>query len=398
MAKNIHATQDWTSQKITEALENYTPSGGGGDNGDYVSSVVFNTFSDDVNNRIDYLNNETSDAINFLEKYGTTNVYVLQPGIDVTVDETGTVITGTVSGEVLDLSDYDIVVVPEGITEITSSQGTYITAKKLILPSTCTYMIYDPINSEELVLSEGAKTLGFTMCTMSCDIYLPSSLTIFDVNDSTIASTIYCNEKSKYFKYIGNTDADISGKIYFPESISKIELELCHNTNFGLYVYNPNATLIIENNNASDDTPVCINVYSYAGSNVENTIRNYSLSIPDYMSSTTYNFNNIGSDCSIFVYNFIATEATLSANEYYSFTDISSLTVTLDTASTTRLDEFMFSFETPADVSTFSFGVLTDEGIEIKWIKEPSLKANYIYEVSIVNGVGVIAGTAKEVA
>ena len=58
----------------------------------------------------------------------------------------------------------------------------------------------------------------------------------------------------------------------------------------------------------------------------------------------------------------------------------------------------MFSFETPADVSTFSFGVLTDEGVEIKWIKEPNLKPNYIYEVSIVNGVGVIAGTSKEVA
>lgn len=92
-----------------------------------------------------------------------------------------------------------------------------------------------------------------------------------------------------------------------------------------------------------------------------------------------------------------ATEATISPNEYYSFTGISFLTVTLDTASTTKLDEFMFSFETPSDISSFSFGILTDESVEIKWVKEPNLKPDYVYEVSVVNSVGVIAGTAKEV-
>lgn len=85
----------------------------------------------------------------------------------------------------------------------------------------------------------------------------------------------------------------------------------------------------------------------------------------------------------------------LTPNYHYMFYDISSLTVTLPSHPITYLYEFMFSFETPETVDNSFLQIISDE--EIKWIKEPNLKPDYVYEVSVVNGVGVIAGTAKEV-
>ena len=85
----------------------------------------------------------------------------------------------------------------------------------------------------------------------------------------------------------------------------------------------------------------------------------------------------------------------LKPNCYYIFYDTSSLTVTLPSHPITYLHEFMFSFETPETVDNSFLQIISDE--EIKWVKEPNLKPDYVYEVSVVNGVGVIAGTAKEV-
>ena len=56
----------------------------------------------------------------------------------------------------------------------------------------------------------------------------------------------------------------------------------------------------------------------------------------------------------------------------------------------------MFSFDTPDSVTDAFLYIISDQ--EIKWIKEPNIKPNYIYEVSIVNNVGVIAGFPKGVA
>lgn len=90
------------------------------------------------------------------------------------------------------------------------------------------------------------------------------------------------------------------------------------------------------------------------------------------------------------------TEATIKPNVFYSFTGIDFLIVTLDVTSTTKLDEFMFSFETPKTADSAFLYIISDN--EIKWVKEPNIKPNYIYEVSIVNNVGVIAGIPKEVS
>ena len=95
------------------------------------------------------------------------------------------------------------------------------------------------------------------------------------------------------------------------------------------------------------------------------------------------------------IHNSTLSEVTLPANDYYLFSEIDYLKITLDTASTTILDEFMFSFTTPENADNSFLQIISDN--EIKWIKEPNIKPNYIYEVSIVNNVGVIAGIPKEV-
>lgn len=287
----------------------------------------------------------TKEKIKNFEKYGTTDVYVLQEGVDFVTDSTGTVITGTVNGNLLDKSGCTIVI-PEGIVKIsiynsedTSERG--IIADKVILPSTFERIESDLITINEVVLSEGITSLSTADVIFSGNLYLPKSLVHLEL-----------------FGFNGN--------IYFNNEMS---------TEFEFYFNEGDCTL-----------------YGYAGSIAEKLAKE----------NGRFAFVNIGSDYSIAINNSTTTAATIKPNEYYAFAGseempLSSLTVTLDSASTTKLDEFMFSFETPSDISAFSFVVLTDGNVEIKWIKEPKLKPNYIYEVSVVNSVGVIAGTTKEV-
>jgi hypothetical protein len=73
------------------------------------------------------------------------------------------------------------------------------------------------------------------------------------------------------------------------------------------------------------------------------------------------------------------------------------LSVELAETSNNQLDEFMFSFVTPEIADNSFLQIISNK--EIQWVKEPNIKPNYIYEVSIVNNVGVIAGVPnKEVS
>lgn len=306
--------------------------------------------------------------LEYLEKYGTTDVHVLQPGIDVRVDETGKVIIGTVSGRVLDLSG-KVIAIPEGITEISrdsldNSLDYLIYCEKCICPDSLVKILEGGIRAKEFKLNKNLTQLDLTDYG-AISSYGPVKITI-----------------SHNIKILGIGLYDST--LIFDENVNVVNCSISL-SNCNIKVLNPHATLDFGFADA------CF-FYGYRNSTLEELFK----SRDDMRFANT--FINTGSDCAPLLYSSTATEAILSANKYYTFTNISSLTVTLDTASATKLDEFMFSFETPADISSFSFGVLTDEGVEIKWIKEPNLKPNYIYEVSIVNGVGVIAGTAKEVA
>ena len=308
--------------------------------------------------------------LELLEKYGTTDVYVLQEGVDFVLGDYDTII------EMLRV-DYSgqTIAFPEGIKNISASVGEVpLTCKKLIFPDTLISFDVYPICIEEIITNK--------VQTLTLDP---------DMNYSNLEGKI--PERIAFGENIRNICVRGGTKIVFDKppinhvTIAAEIYGIAYSDWVSVNLRNVNSyTLELDDYNADEVTPPNFEICGYAGSKAER-----------YARENNIQFMNIGSDCSPLLYSSKATETTLFANEYYTFTEIDSLTVTLDTASTTKLDEFMFSFETPNDVSSFSFGVLTDAGVEIKWVKEPNLKPNYIYEVSIVNNVGVIAGTAKEV-
>ena len=80
-----------------------------------------------------------------------------------------------------------------------------------------------------------------------------------------------------------------------------------------------------------------------------------------------------------------ATTVTLNPNEYYIWGEMSTLTLTLGTASTTYLDEFMFQFDSGSTATTLTF----TNASNVRWVQPLTPQANKTYQVSIVNNIGV---------
>ena len=316
-----------------------------------------------------------SENIELLEKYGTTNVYVLQEGIDF-IYENGLLVS--CDNKIIDCST-QTVVIPE-IEDRYQIDGTFIwlKAKELIVTPTFAGITGNCVQMEKLTIPEGVETIFITDSNPTEPLYLPSSLkelTLFTFSNNDI----YFSDKTKSVKVTALYGSNISMKC--PKDMLGINLE--NGIPSKLYIENPHMVVHGVPSNS-------FNLYGYAGSTAE-------LFANDEWIKPLVNFINIGSDYSININETSSVATTIQANQYYQFTNATSLAISLDTISATKLDEFMFSFKTPSDVSKYSL-VIFNEGAPIKWIKEPKFKPNYIYEVSIVNGVGVIAGTVKEVA
>ena len=82
------------------------------------------------------------------------------------------------------------------------------------------------------------------------------------------------------------------------------------------------------------------------------------------------------------------TTFTLTPNVFHIWGTVTSLTLTLATASTTTMDEFMFQFTSGTTATTLSLPST------VKWIAEPEIEANMTYQVSIVNNIAVIGGVS----
>lgn len=80
-----------------------------------------------------------------------------------------------------------------------------------------------------------------------------------------------------------------------------------------------------------------------------------------------------------------STTFTLTPNVLHVWGAVTKLTITLGTANNATLDEFMFQFTSGSTATNLSLPNT------IKWIAEPNVEANKIYQCSIVNNVGVIA-------
>lgn len=82
------------------------------------------------------------------------------------------------------------------------------------------------------------------------------------------------------------------------------------------------------------------------------------------------------------------TTFTLTPNIFHVWGTVASLTMTLATASTTTMDEFMFQFTSGTSATTLSLPST------VKWIAEPEIEAGMTYQVSIVNNIAVIGGVS----
>lgn len=338
-----------------------------------------------------YDDTKLKDELN-LKLYGTTDVYTL------TKDDIN-IVDGHFKSQKFEKIEHDIIIIPEGVTEIRPEplnndnyeEGEFIInliAKKVICPDTLRTLksIRIPLESEPEVIYLGNETLlneGLETITLE-----------EDANGGSIGDLVLPSTVLNFDTYM------LSDTIILPEFITSIKSFSIFFPDGGkLYVYNPTMDFSSVIYLQDDYSPLRgLTIYGYLGSTAYN-----------FAKENNIKFIDINDKYSIIVNHSNANTTSIRPNEYYTFsgvfdetgnevTPLSSLTVTLDTVSTTKLDEFMFSFITPSDISAFSFEVLTDESVEVKWIKEPNLKPNYIYEVSVVNGVGVIAGTAKEVA
>lgn len=81
-----------------------------------------------------------------------------------------------------------------------------------------------------------------------------------------------------------------------------------------------------------------------------------------------------------------ADTAELAPNTYYKWGEISALTITLGTEIAGITNEYCFEFASGTTAAT-----LTVPG-GIKWVQEPTIEAGKTYQVSIMNGIGVICG------
>lgn len=77
--------------------------------------------------------------------------------------------------------------------------------------------------------------------------------------------------------------------------------------------------------------------------------------------------------------------AIIYPNKYYKWGEILTLNITLGTPVKDTINEYMFEFKSGEIPTTLTVPQ------EIKWIGNTTIEANKTYQISIVNGIGVIA-------
>ena len=82
-----------------------------------------------------------------------------------------------------------------------------------------------------------------------------------------------------------------------------------------------------------------------------------------------------------------ADTAELTPNTYYKWGEIAALSITLgEPADATITNEYCFEFASGETAATLTVPS------NIKWVQEPTIEAGKTYQVSIMNGIGVICG------
>lgn len=120
------------------------------------------------------------------------------------------------------------------------------------------------------------------------------------------------------------------------------------------------------------------------------TAPNVSIFTNDAGYITLNNISNKANKIPIINYGTSSTTTTLSENVYYIWGEVASLTLTLGTPTdTTKLSEYMFEFVSGSTPTSLTISVPTGYPA-IKWPEDWTPEANKIYQVSILNGIGLV--------
>ena len=77
----------------------------------------------------------------------------------------------------------------------------------------------------------------------------------------------------------------------------------------------------------------------------------------------------------------------INANEFHQWDVVESLTIELNPVNdVTKYNEYMFQFTSGESPTILSISN------NVKWFAEPNIESNKIYQVSIVNNLGIIVG------
>ena len=306
--------------------------------------------------------------LNNLTVYGEDNIYILEENVDVTIKD----------GKVTDLlntdySEYETIAFPYGISEIAIPEKTEFIANKVIMPKglekiadgSFSKKASDNVKIEikEIIFNEGITEIGasvFSYANIGNIRFADSLKTVKEsafLGTSGLKEIVLPENVDEVGNYVG-MDSSIE-KIVFKNNVTKI----------GVLVFSK------------------LKVCGYEGSTAEEFAKNISLEFQSIAGESALKKVKIDNLEYVSVF----------SGRYYEIKPQNKIIVLLGaSADTSRLDEYMFSFETPEDISEFSFSVIYKTN-EIVWVKEPRIKSKHIYEVSVVNGVGVIVGTPLEV-
>lgn len=97
-----------------------------------------------------------------------------------------------------------------------------------------------------------------------------------------------------------------------------------------------------------------------------------------------------GKNYSVEIVESTLTTQEIEPNKFYKFGEVSSLNITLAAITDTSvLNEYMFEFISGATATTLTLPNA------VKWLETPTIKANKIYQCSIVDNIGVLLGVSN---
>ena len=135
-------------------------------------------------------------------------------------------------------------------------------------------------------------------------------------------------------------------------------------------------------------TDVQINGTSIVSNNTANILTNTAYNSSSNKIATMNDVPDItGKQDKIPVETSSQTTITIDSNKYYTFGEVASLTITLNTPSdNTVYNEYMFEFDSGTTPTTLTLPNT------VSWVETPTIEASKTYQVSIVNNIALIVG------